>query len=270
MQPACLWSDTHCHFDFEFFSEHRELHWMLAQSHGIKRLLIPGISYEQSSLLESFCAHKPWYFAYGLHPYFLADHKEGHIDMLYELVQMTRPIAIGECGLDFNISKQARDEDAHRKAQQQYFNEQIQLAKQFKLPLILHSVKAHHAVLEALKSNQFDCGGVVHGFSGSLEQAKGYASLNIKLGIGGLIAKTNNYRLKEIVRALTASAFLLETDSPDMPPDFSSNRQSSPVFIALYAQIIAHLKQMTLSELAIQMEQQWQKTFKNYETSDTW
>lgn len=260
MSNAVFFSDSHCHFDSDLFSDNT--HWALAQKYAVKRLLIPGVSYEQSQCLVAFCENKPWYFAYGLHPYFLSQHTPHHLDGLCALIQKNKPIAIGECGLDFNLSKKVDDEIQHKNSQIFYFERQIQIAKQFQLPLILHSVKAHHVVLDRLKSNQFDVGGIVHGFSGSLEQAKEYTKLNIKLGIGGLIAKTNNHRLKSIVKSLPASAFMIETDAPDMPPDFSRSRQSSPVFIALYAQIIAHLKNMELSRLCAEMEKQWQQVFK--------
>lgn len=259
MNNAVFFSDSHCHFDSELFSD--DTHWALAQKHAVKRLLIPGVSYKQSQRLAALCDNKPWYFAYGLHPHFISQHQPNHLDDLYNLIQQKKPIAIGECGLDFHISKKVEDEIQHRNRQLFYFEQQIQIAKQFQLPLILHSVKAHHVVLDRLKSNQFDEGGIVHGFSGSLEQAKEYTKLNIKLGIGGLIAKTNNHRLKSIVKYLPTSAFMIETDAPDMPPDFSRSRQSSPVFVALYAQIIAHLKNIELSQLCADMEQQWQQVF---------
>lgn len=252
-------SDSHCHFDFTLFDKTRDTHWHLAQKLGIQRLLIPGVHYQQSARLAAFCQHKPWFFAYGLHPCFLDQHQMQHLSQLEQLSKHSKPLAIGECGLDFRT---ANDEQKHQ--QWQYFEGQIDLAAQLKLPLILHAVKTHQQIISCLKRKQFTHGGIIHGFAGSLEQAKDYLALNFKLGIGGLLGKHNNVRLKQIIQALPTSAFLLETDAPDMPADFAQ-KHSSPAFIALYAQMLAHLKQLHLEQLSEVLEASWQTLFHSHE-----
>ncbi len=248
-------SDSHCHFDFSAFANVREKEWQIAQHLGVQRLLIPAISYQQALTLADFCASKPWHYAYGLHPYFLTEHQKQDIERLSKLCQQHKPLAIGECGLDF------RNTNELQKKQQWYFFEaQIELAKQHQLPLIIHAVKTHQQIISTLKNKQFNYGGIIHGFSGNLEQAKNYLALNFKLGIGGLIGKNNNWRLQQLIQSLPVDAFMLETDAPDMPPDFAKNN-SSPAFIALYAQILAHLKKQPLAQVASTLEQQWHNLF---------
>ncbi len=174
------WIDSHCHFDFDAFSPQRLKHWQWCQQQGVHALLIPGITLAQSQRLASVCRHQPWWWSVGLHPYFMSQHQPGDVEQLAGLI---RPgcVAIGEFGLDFVLAQS----EAEREVQWQLFDQQLALAQQLKLPVVLHVRKAHDQVAQRLRQRQFSFGGVVHAFTGSEQQAKAYLDCGLHLGLGG-------------------------------------------------------------------------------------
>ncbi|GGY44273.1 deoxyribonuclease [Bacterioplanes sanyensis] len=244
------WIDSHCHYDFDVFSSVRQQHWQWCQQQGIQALLIPGITLAQSQRLADFCRHQPWLWSVGLHPYFMAQHRAGEVEQLAGLI---RPgcVAIGEFGLDYVVARS----DHERHLQWQLFDQQLALAQQLKLPIILHVRKAHDQVAQRLRQRQFSYGGVVHAFTGSEQQAKAYLDCGLHLGLGGAFTHVRAQRLRRTVKALPLSAWLLETDAPDMAPAFIHRDQlpaNSPAMIPLYGQLLAHLVSLPLAQIALQ------------------
>lgn len=242
------WFDSHCHFDFDAFNNNREEQWQLAQTAGVKGLIIPGVSRQQGQHLAEFCQNKPWFYAQGLHPYFIEQHQLTDVDWLeQQLKKDTNIIAVGEIGLD----KLLATTEQLRLLQQQYFTSQAELAQQYKKKLILHVRGMHDEACSFLRQTGFSQGGIVHAFSGSEQQGKAWLDLGFKLGIGGAMTHPRAHKLRRTIGALPLNAFLLETDSPDMKAAFWGPTHNSPAAIVFLAACLAALKKVRLADLAL-------------------
>lgn len=248
------WIDSHCHFDFAVFDEWREQHWQWLTSLGLAALIIPGVSRQQGQQLPVLCMDKPWFYGQGLHPYFLPQHRLDDLDWLERCLQNDQQIlAIGEIGLDKIL---AYEDEAKLSLQRQYFALQVELAIQYKKPLILHIRGMHDEAASFLRHKGFSHGGVVHAFSGSVQQAKAWLDLGFRLGIGGAMTHPRAQKLRKTISTLPLQAWLLETDSPDMPSAFWKNPPHSPAAIPCLAAILASLHKKTLAEIAIAQQQE--------------
>jgi len=206
--------DTHCHMDFDAFKGRVTEEFAIARQAGVEKFLIPGCGVFNWNKVEEIArSHKAVYFSMGLHPYFMEHHSEHHLELLHEklLNRNKKCVAIGECGLDFYHSREKEEE------QKKLFIEQIKLANQFQLPLILHSRKAHQETIKQLKRGNIAHGGVIHAFTGSFQQAMDYIHLGFYVGVGGAITYPRAEKTRNTISQLPLDSLVLETDSPDMP-----------------------------------------------------
>jgi len=231
------WFDSHCHFDFPDFDDDRDQIWQQSVSAGCVGLIIPGVTRRQNEQLPNFCLGQPWFYAQGLHPYFLDKHNEADADWLDCALQNPDVLAVGEAGLDKVL---ARDEQSLEQ-QWHWFRLQAELAQAHKLPMILHIRGMHDEAASWLRSMRFTQGGMVHAFSGSEQQAKRWADLGFGLGIGGAVTHPRAQKLRRTVQALPADQIVLETDSPDMAPAFWHGR-NDPRALPLTAAVVAALR----------------------------
>ncbi|MBW3694222.1 TatD family deoxyribonuclease [Vibrio sp. T187] len=205
--------DTHCHFDFEAFPQGAEQYIEEAKLAGVEKLLLPAIgasNWQQVMAIGN--THPNVYFALGVHPYFLNDYSFDSLEVLeaHLKVNPTRCVAVGECGLDFAI-------DVDQSKQEAFFVQQLELAKQYQLPIILHERKSHNRLIQLLKQHRFENGGVIHGFSGSEQQAKEWIKLGFYIGVGGTITYPRARKTRQTIAQLPLNTLVLETDAPDMP-----------------------------------------------------
>ncbi len=198
------------------------------QKAGIEKIIIPGVAENGwSSILSLSESNSNLYPALGLHPCFLNGADQTSCQNLeHFLKQDPNIVAVGETGLDFFIK------DYSESRQMEFFVCQIELAQNIGLPLILHVRKAHDQAVKLLKQKKFSNGGIVHCYSGSLQQAKQYLKLGFKLGIGGVVTYKRSHRLHKIVKDLLLSAFVLETDAPDIPPYGRERTRNSPEYLS--------------------------------------
>src|SRR4029078_3366681 len=153
------------HFDVAEFDGDRADALARARAAGVRRQIVPAIDVAGVARVRELCAHEHGlYPAYGLHPMYLAEHRPEHLQELKQWIERERPVAVGECGLDFFVP--GLDADAQR----EYFQRQLELAGKFDLPLILHARRAVDEVTAAIRRIG-NLRGVVHSFSGSVEQA---------------------------------------------------------------------------------------------------
>lgn len=230
------WIDTHCHFDFSQFDHDREQHWQFLTRMGCVGLVIPGVTANTWAALIEGCSNKPWAYALGLHPYFIDQHDADDLSQLAIACESNHPIAIGEFGLDFALPEETFTR------QIELCQQQFQLAKTFALPVILHVRKAYDEIAAMVRRIGFKHGGIIHAFSGSLQQGEALIKLGFKLGIGGAISHGRALKLRKTVAQLPLDALVLETDSPDMKPAFLAGQRNSPVSLLVLAQIVASLK----------------------------
>lgn len=247
--------DTHCHFDFEDFDKDRETLWATCRSQGIRQMLVPGVQPDQWPRMQRLCANNPGiYYAAGLHPCWL----EGNIEsrkrntQLAALSEALRDqldeqycIAIGECGLDQYINGDADLQEA-------VLSCHLEIAQEFGKPIILHCRRAHNQMLRCLKAFPLKNGGILHAYSGSLEQAEQYWKMGFYLGIGGTITYDRANKTRSAVKKLPPEALVLETDAPDMPLCGQQGERNSPLNIPAIAGILAALRDESVECIARQ------------------
>ena len=231
--------DTHAHIDVAEFDGDRAAVIERARAAGVSRQIVPAIAARGFSELRALCAATPGlYPAYGLHPLFLAAHVPRHLDELAQWLEREHPVAVGECGLDFYV------EGLDPEAQRRYFRRQLEFAREFELPLVLHARRAVEEVIATLKQVG-GLRGVVHSYSGSIEQARQLWKLGFHLGFGGPITYPRARRLREIVAAMPLELLLLETDSPDQPLHGHQGRRNEPAQVAAVCACAAELRGVT-------------------------
>lgn len=215
--------DTHTHFDVPDFDHDREQLAYAAKAVGVEGLILIGFTQvrfadliQTQHFLNGLKAAPRSYLAPGLHPFYIEEHQYSHLDDLEQLLKQESCIAIGEIGLD-TFLKQHKQPDTLQK-QKDFFAAQIELAKQFDKPILLHIRKSHADVLQMLKQQKYAFGGIAHAFSGGVEEAKAFIQLGFKLGVTGQISNPNAKKLHQVVQAVGIEHLVLETDCPDMTP----------------------------------------------------
>ncbi len=238
--------DTHSHLDFEQFDVDREQAIQRAKNNGVSHIVVSSISAKNwDSVKQLTQKHKALHAAYGLHPVFLKEHKASHIKQLRDWLEQSSAVAIGECGLDYFIKDLS---DAERKQQLDIFIAHVKLAKEFKLPLIIHARKSLDIILKQLRLHP-GVTGVVHSFSGSEQQANQLIGLGFYLGFGGPITYTRAHRLRHLVKTLPLDAIVLESDSPDQPDASHHGQRNEPAYLPLVASTMADLRQCPVEEV---------------------
>lgn len=237
--------DSHCHLDADEFDADRPAVIERARSAGVRRQIVPAITADEWPKLRDVCAAGEGLFpAYGLHPMFLADHREHHLQDLRQWLQRERPVAVGECGLDYFI------DDLDPAEQSVYFDAQLRLAREFDLPVIVHARRAVDAVTAAIrKVGQLR--GVVHSFSGSRQQAEQLWEQGFMLGLGGPVTYERASRLRELAATMPLEWLLLETDAPDQPDAAIRGQRNEPARLTAVLDTIAQLRGAEPSEVAI-------------------
>lgn len=218
--------DSHCHLDFPVFDDDRSLILKNCQANKIDAIIVPGVCHKDWQHLLTVCHQQAMLFpALGLHPCFTEHHNNEDLDRLDKLCASESLIAIGEIGLDFWIK------DSDKDAQRHYFSEQLQIAAQYQLPVLIHARKSHDEVIKYLKHNALSSRGIIHAYSGSYEQAREYLKLGFKLGFGGAFTYPKATKLRSLLAKLPIDAWVLETDAPDMSPVKHHGERNSPQYL---------------------------------------
>ena len=236
--------DSHCHFDAQAFEIDRDAVQDRAHKSGVRTIISPAVTAASWPQLQRVTAEYPHiYPAYGLHPMFIDQHQHGDIAALEQWLDREKPVAVGECGLDFY------DTQDNRKQQMKYFEGQLSLASNRKLPVIIHARKAVEAVLQCVHQ-YLGLRGVIHSYSGSLEQARLFIDRGFYLGFGGPVTWPKSTRLQKLIRALPLEAILLETDAPDQADASHRGERNEPSFLPVIAEKIASLKGLEFEDVA--------------------
>jgi TatD DNase family protein len=215
-----------------------------ARSDNVTRFVVPGVTADDWPRLLATCDAKGLYPALGMHPCFLDQHKASQLEQLKLLLSLNPVVAVGEIGLDFFVP------NLDQEKQIELFTRQLEIAKEFQLPVLLHVRKAHDQVLKLLRQLKLARGGIVHAYSGSEQQAEHYIELGFKLGIGGSLTYDRAKKLRRIVMNLPLDAFVLETDAPDIPLAGYRGEPNQPKRLREVAEVFAELRGISLEELA--------------------
>jgi len=226
------WVDSHCHLDHQSF-EHDLTHVLQrAMQEGISQFVVPGTAFHQWENQQALEQKYPNVsLAFGIHPWFCDLHTEEHLEQLDDLLDDA--VAVGECGLDLMPNKPAIEKQTY------WFEAQLALAKKHDLPAIVHSVKASHLVLESLKKLK-STRGVIHGFSGNMQQAQAFIDCGYFIGIGTRLIKNHSDKATALLTQLPLRHILLETDAPD---GMGKDVRNEPKELILVANIVAKLRE---------------------------
>ena len=240
--------DTHCHLDAPDFDADRDAVLAAARDAGVSALVIPGVETANFHAVRECCRRYPECFpAYGIHPLYLARAGQGDLAALRDWLGReadgeTPPLAVGEIGLDFYLPGY----DAKR--QRHFLVEQLKIASDFDLPVLLHGRRAIDAVLGVLRRVTVR-GGIAHAFNGSRQQADEFLRLGFKLGFGGAMTFPGSTRIRDLAARLPLDAIVLETDAPDIPPYWLNGARNSPRELAAIARTLAELRGLPIDQV---------------------
>ena len=237
--------DTHAHYDDEAFNEDRDAVLRSLAEHGIEAVVNVGASIQTTkNTLELMKKYPFVYGAVGVHPSETAELNDHLFDWLRHVSEEEKVVAIGEIGLDYHW------DEPEPELQKAWFVRQLGLAREKKLPVIIHSRDAAKDTLDIMKAEKAgEIGGVIHCFSYSLEMAKEYLNMGLYLGIGGVITFKNSRKLKEVVEYAPLNQILLETDCPYMAPVPNRGKRNSSLYLPEVVKTIAELKGVSCEEV---------------------
>lgn len=219
-----MWIDTHCHLDApEFGPEHARAIEARARAAalGVGCCVIPAVERANFDTVRRLAHRLGDAYALGIHPLYVPRASDDDLAALDAQLRAHRDdprlVAVGEIGLDFFVPELC--EPAMRERQLAVYRAQLRLARKHGLPVILHVRRSADALLKALRELPV-AGGIAHAFSGSEQQARAFIALGFKLGFGGAMTFEPARRLRELATTLPLQALVLETDAPDIPPQW--------------------------------------------------
>ncbi len=238
--------DTHTHLNDEAYKDNLEEVIKRAQDKNVNKMIVVG--YDLKSSLEAIRIAKQYDFIYaaiGIHPNTKDELNEQTLNKIEELLNESKVVAIGEIGLDYYYDK------TYKKLQKEYFQKQIILANKYNKAIIIHSRDAGQETLEVLKNNkQYIDRGIMHCYSYSLELAREFVKLGLKISFAGPLTFLNAKTNKGIVEELSFEDLLIETDCPYLAPHPYRGKQNEPSYLYLVAEEMARLKGVSLEEVA--------------------
>ncbi len=258
MTKILTFTDSHCHLDFKAFSTN--ISTLLSQCHQahINNIVIPTIGpsnwLKAQDFAKAYSSKKvTLHTCLGIHPWFLNELNSNSLAELETLLiqPLTEVVAIGEAGIDQVIAK----EQDNINQQLAIFEGQLQLAKKYQLPIIVHHRRSHQHIVPLLKKYQLNKAGIIHAFSGSYQQACQYIDLGFKLGIGGTITYPRAEKTIKAVQRLPLGALVLETDAPSMPLYGFQGQNNSPLRIIDVFKALSMIRTEPAVDLAMALEQ---------------
>lgn len=253
------WIDTHCHLDAAEFEADRESQRQRARQLGVTTCVLPAVERANWPTVTAWAQRHQDVYALGIHPLYVPRIGADDLQALHHALQAQRDdpalVAVGEIGLD------RFEGHPDLELQVQCLRAQLSLAQAFELPVILHVRRAVDLVLKELRRCPVR-GGIAHAFNGSAQQAQMFIDLGFALGFGGALTYERSLRLRDLARELPLSALVLETDAPDIPPQWlyrtaeqralgQPQGRNSPVELPRIAAEVAQLRGISLTELAL-------------------
>jgi TatD DNase family protein len=257
-----MWIDTHCHLDAAEFDVDRDAVRRRAREVGVELCVIPAVERSNWDPVKALAHRFSDVYALGIHPLYVPQAAEDDLQALdqrlHECKDDARLVAVGEIGLDFFVSSLCTPE--MRNKQWTFYIAQLKLAQKHRLPVILHVRRSADLLLKGLRKHQVP-GGIAHAFNGSLEQARTFIDLGFVLGFGGALTFERALQLRRLATQLPMDALVMETDAPDIPPQWLYQTQEArlagvpqgrnePADLPGIADVLAQSRGMPLTELA--------------------
>jgi len=235
--------DSHIHIDDKRFDTDRDELLSQARQAGISGFVVPAVTIDScAKVLDLANTHRDIFPAYGLHPYFYEQHQQADLETLRDFIVTHKPVAVGECGLDYYHN------DLDKTRQQAIFEPQVELAKIYNLPLILHVNGAVQAVFETLKKYDY-FKAVMHSFNGSVEQAAEITEAGVILGFGTAVVNPKAHKLHRVIKSVAINHMVVETDAPDQAIYDQRDQRNLPICLTRVVNTIAHLKSISIEQM---------------------
>ena len=236
--------DSHCHLDALEFNQEQDVIVKLALDHGVEKIIVPAVNRKSFDDVINLRKKFPnCFYALGFHPMYINDLKEDDLYTLETYLKTYEPVAVGEIGLDFFVTKD------NKLLQEEIFVAQLKLANTFDLPVIMHVRQAIDDVLKNLRRYPVK-GGIAHAFNGSKQQAHAFIELGFKLGFGGAMTYTRATHIQALAKSLPIESIVLETDAPDIPPSWLGHEgRNTPKELNQIATFFAELRGMNLTSV---------------------
>lgn len=252
-----LIADTHCHLDFEAFDEDRDAVIDRARQAGVQHILNPGIDVRSSRAAIAISdKYEEVYAACGVHPNDALTWNDRSLDELRQLAGHPKVLAIGEIGLDYYRDRAPRD------LQMRILVDQLALAAEENLPVVIHSRQAMHDILQVLKDWQAElvrkvsplaeCPGVLHSYSGDLQEARQAIGMNFFIGVTGPVTYQKADELRHTLSQVPLSSLLLETDAPFLTPHPHRGKRNESAFMRYTALKLTEIHHISAEALAEQ------------------
>lgn len=256
MMPA-MWTDTHCHLDAPEFDADRDSVVDRACAAGVGQIVVPAVEVSNFETVRVLAHRHGFTYALGIHPLYTGRAQGADLQRLREALAAHRDnprlVAVGEIGLDHFVPGL----DLAR--QQQFYVAQLELAREFDLPVILHVRRSADTLLKQLRTIKVQ-GGIAHAFNGSEQQAMAFVDLGFKLGFGGAMTFDRALQIRRLAQTLPLGAIVLETDAPDIPPHWlyrtagqraaGETSRNEPGELPRIAATLADLRGLSLQDLA--------------------
>ncbi|MBW2631942.1 MAG: TatD family hydrolase [Deltaproteobacteria bacterium] len=237
--------DSHAHLELSDFDGDREDVIKRAKENGVERIVTVGINLEDSRKAVTLAErHDNIYASVGVHPHDAKSINETTYDSLKKLSESDRVVAYGEIGLDFFRNLSPRDLQIKR------FGEQLELAGELGLPVIIHDREAHREIVEMLKGWKSYSGGVIHCFSGDYDMAVKCLDMGFYISIPGTITYRKSETLRDVVRRMPIDRLLVETDCPYLSPEPKRGKRNEPANVVYTARRIAQIKGLPFEDVA--------------------
>lgn len=251
-----MWIDSHCHLDApEFGADGGVAGASVAQQaaqQGVDWIVIPAVESANFAAVTALAHSQPnCAYALGIHPIFVPQAQQADLDALRQCVSAAmadpRLVAIGEIGLDFFVP--ALKTAAMAEKQTYFYREQLKIARDFGLPVLLHVRRSQDLILKQLRKIVVS-GGIAHAFNGSLQQAQMFIQLGFKLGFGGAMTFSRALQIRRLAVALPLDSLVLETDAPDMAPAWLHPARNSPEQLPRIGELLAELRGQAAGDVA--------------------
>lgn len=243
--------DTHCHLDADEFDADRDAVVARARAAGVALMVLPAAHVGHFAQTAEIARRYGCAYAFGIHPLWIDRSRDDDIGVLRAAVAAAmddpRFVAVGEIGLDFYVP----GIDATR--QEWFYREQLKIARDFGLPVILHVRRSQDALLKYLRLHPV-AGGIAHAFNGSDDQAQRFLKTGLRLGFGGAMTYDGSLRIRRLAATLPDDAWVIETDAPDIPPQWLRRAggalRNEPAELARIAATMAQLRGITIGAVA--------------------
>jgi TatD DNase family protein len=217
----CMWVDSHCHLDAPEFDADRPAVIARARAAGVGMLVLPAVEVRHFDAVRLLAHQHGFVYALGIHPLYVERASDDDLDRLQQALLVHRDdrrlVAVGEIGLDHFVPGLDHARQAH------FYTAQLKLARDAGLPVILHVRRSADSLLAGLRRVGV-AGGIAHAFNGSAQQAKAFVGLGLRLGFGGTLTFERALQIRRLAAGLPDTAVVLETDAPDIPPQWLYRR----------------------------------------------